>query len=190
MVKYILTGKPRPAGYLKQEIAAAFIAIVVAGPFAYWATDRTPPQTRVKGVLVVCPDVDENNRGNFDTCYVPETIVPGTKIRVKFWTTKRQRSDCPGVVQQEIISSLNTIFSKLGRPVGPARWYADPDNENQDIFIGQEVVIPEQMSAGPALFRSNTFRYCNWLQKALHWPIVQSGPDIEFVAAKPQQTSP
>ncbi len=179
---YLFTGKPRPEGYLYQELIIACFALLVVGPITYWVTDRTPPQVRLRGVLVQCPDVDKNNNGNFDTCYVPSVITPGDTVRVKYWTTKRSRPDCPGTVQQEIISSRNTIFSKFGRPTGPAKWGASQDNPDEDFFIGQEVVIPEPISGGPSIFRSVTFRYCNWLQRALHWPIVQTGPDIPFVA--------
>ena len=153
---------------LLYHVLPAIIAIMIVGPLAWMATDRTPPQVRRYGELI------------------PNIVERGGYVHVKFWTTKRARPDCPGTVQQEIVDSQNTIFSKLARAVGPVRWEPDPENPNQDIFYGHPVSIPDQAAPGPAMFRTVTFRYCNWLQQTLHWPIVQIGPDLPFrITLKP-----
>ena len=157
-----LLGRKVPNRVLLQEIIAICIGLFIVAPLAWWATDRTPPQVRLVGTLL------------------PPIVVRGEAVRVRYTTTKRVRADCPGVVQQEIVDSQNTIFSKFARAVGPAIFEPDPNNPNQDILIGHPVIIPEQVAPGQATFRTVTFRYCNWLQRILHWPIVQIGPDIHF----------
>jgi hypothetical protein len=149
---------------LKINLIAIAFAMVVVAPFVWWATDRTPPVWRVSGELD------------------PPVVVKGESVRVRFRVLKRIRPDCPGRVQQEIVDSQNTIFSKLSRATGPARYEPDQwGDARYEILVGQLVAIPEQASPGPATFRTVTFRYCNWLQTWLQWPIVQVGPNIRFM---------
>jgi hypothetical protein len=42
------------------------------------------------------------------------------------------------------------------------------------------VTVPREAEPGRAIYRVTTFFTCNWLQRVLHWPIVQHGPDIPF----------
>ena len=147
---------------LLAHVTGAILALCVFGPLFYMAMDREPPFTRLTGTLV------------------PDAVDRGGNVAVRFVTTRRYRSDCPGQVQQEIVDSQNTIFSKLVRETGPSRWEDDPTNPSREIFYGRPVGIPEQAAPGRALFRTVTFRYCNVLQRTLHWPIIQIGPDIFF----------
>jgi len=147
---------------------AAVVALLIFAPIFYMALDREPPVTRLFGSMV------------------PDVVVQGGETAVRYTTTRRNRQDCPGVVQQEIIDSLNTIYSKLARQTGPAKWEDDPYVPDREIFYGHPVAIPLQAAPGPAIFRTVTFRYCNPLQRWLHWPIIQVGPDLPFtIVAKP-----
>jgi len=141
----------------------AFIALVLFAPIFWMALDRDNPVERLHGELL------------------PQKVARGGFVAVKYWTKKRTRSDCAGAVQQEIVDSQNTIYQKLARAVGPALWENDPDNPNQEIFYGHQVSIPIQAAPGPAVFRTTTFRYCNWLHRVAQWPIVQIGPDLPFM---------
>jgi len=144
------------------------IAVVVVGPVVWFITDRTPPFVRLHGTLD------------------PPVVERGGSVRVRYVTTKHARpdSDCPGTVQQEIVDSSGTTYSKRARAAAPAQWEDDPDDPQQEILIGQLVQIPVGTQPGPASFRSASFRHCNWLQEKwplYYWPIVQIGPDIPFV---------
>lgn len=163
MIWYVFTDKPRPPGFLRQEIIAIVFALVIVAPLMWWASDRAPPVWRVSGELE------------------PSSVVRGEKAHVRFRVVKRTRTDCPGRVQQEIVDSQNTIFSKLGRATGPSRYEPDTwGDPRYEILVGQDVTIPEQAAPGPAIFRTVTFRYCNWVHSFFSWPIVQIGPDIRF----------
>lgn len=144
------------------HVTGAIFSLCVFAPLFWMMIDREPPFIRLHGVII------------------PDTVERGGNVAVRYVTTRRIRRDCPGVVQQEIVDSQNTIYSKLARDAQPARWEPDPSNPDQEIFTGNPVSVPLQAAPGLALFRSVTFRYCNWLQRALHWPIVQSGPDLYF----------
>jgi hypothetical protein len=161
---YAITKRPRPPGFLRQEICVVSFALLVVVPTTWMASDRTPPVWRVGG------EMD------------PSTVVRGGETRVRFKVLRRTRQDCPGTVQQEIVDSQNTIFSKLARATGPSRYEPDPwGDKNYEILVGQKVTIPEQAAPGPAIFRTATFRYCNWLQHWFQWPIVQIGPDLKLM---------
>jgi hypothetical protein len=147
---------------LVAHITGAILSLCLFGPLFFMALDREPPFKRLEGSLV------------------PDRVDRGGSAVVRYVTTKRFRSDCPGQVQQEIVDSQNTIFSKLARETGPSRWEEFPGDPRKEIFYGRPVAIPEQAAPGRALFRTVTFRYCNFVQRLLHWPIVQIGPDLHF----------
>lgn len=133
------------------------------------AMQRTPPFVRIAGNLV------------------PDRVYPGDYVQVRYVVTKRlfDNRTCPGTLQQEIVDSQLNIISKAVRETGPAKWEDHPTNPNLEIFYGHPVQIPTQLQPGPAVFRTATFRICNWVQYLLRWPIYQIGPDLPFVILEP-----
>jgi hypothetical protein len=59
-------------------------------------------------------------------------------------------------------------------------WRAVPNGQGRGEFVTPSVLVPGEAELGPAIYRVTTFFTCNWLQRVLHWPIVQWGPDIPF----------
>lgn len=153
------------------HITGALLAAAFA-PLIFMSLDREPPFTRIHGSLI------------------PDQVEPGGFVAVRFITTKRSRDNCPGTVQQEIVDSQNTIYSKLVREAGPAKWEQDPGDIHQEIFYGYPVAVPVQAAPGKALFRTVTFRYCNSLQRWMHWPIIQIGPDLWFTITDTGRRAP
>lgn len=143
-------------------IPQAFVVIVVA-PVTWLLLDRTPPFVRLHGDLL------------------PPVVVRGDSVRVRYVVTKRVPGRvCPGTVSQEIVDSAGTTFGKRERSVGPAAWEPHPTNPKLEIFTGWPVSIPAETAPGPAVFRTVTFRHCNFLQRWLRLSVVQIGPDIDF----------
>ena len=86
---------------------------------------------------------------------------------------------CPGRVQREIIDSAKHLWPRLsGETI--AVWRAIPNGQGRGAFVTPSVHVPGEAEPGPAIYRVTTFFTCNWLQRVLHWPIVQQGPDIPF----------
>jgi hypothetical protein len=61
-----------------------------------------------------------------------------------------------------------------------AVWRAIPNGQGRGEFVTTRVLVPGEAEPGSAIYRATTFFTCNWLQRVLHWPIVQQGPDIRF----------
>ena len=155
------------------HIIGAMLAAVIGGMiwFMALALDREPPFVRLYGTLV------------------PDRVNPGDFVAVRYVTTRRRfpSDQCPGTLQQEIIDSENNIISKAVRETGPQKWERHPTDPNLEIFYGHPVQIPNSMVPGPAVFRTATFRFCNWLQYRMRWPISQVGPDLLFMILDPSK---
>jgi hypothetical protein len=139
------------------------VALFIIGPFLYLAMDRSNPWIRISGTLE------------------PSIVEAGTETTATFRVTRFTRY-CEGTVQREIIDSQKNIFPKLSRQtVGIWEPTEIPD---VGTIATPPVIIPDLAAPGPAIYRVQTFFYCNWLQKVFQWPIIQVGPDIEFMITK------
>lgn len=160
----------------------AFFAVTV---FYFGYIDREPPFKRISGELV--PDtvpfggcIGTDDDGN-------PALLP-CLVRVRYVTTKRipgREEQCPGDVQQEVWSNRQVFSNLLPRTAGPASWEPHPTDPDLEIFTGHPVAIPINAEPDPkALFKTNSFRGCNFLQQWEYWPnawkVIQRGPDIVF----------
>jgi hypothetical protein len=142
------------------------IAAAVAGWIALMAFDRAPPWIRIEGTL----DPPAVQRGH---------EVQAHYIAVLPQPEQTEPRHCPGRVQREIIDSARHLWPRLsGETV--AVWHAIPNEQGRGEFVTPPVQVPSQAEPGPAIYRATTFFTCNWLQRVLHWPIIQQGPDIHF----------
>ncbi len=155
---------------MKRRISsiATQVAIIAAlSPFIWMASDRSPPWIRVAGSL----SPSAVNRGNMVQATFIAKLPHDGQIEPRY---------CPGNVQREIIDSGRNLWPKLtAQTVGV--WKPIPDDvEHKGSFTTPPVLVPSTAEKGKAIYRVTTFFYCNWLQRVLNWPIVQTGPDIEF----------
>ena len=142
------------------------IAAAVAASLAWMAFDREPPWIRIEGALD------------------PPAVQRGHEVQAHFIAVLPQPEQtepryCPGRVQREIIDSAKHLWPRLsGETI--AVWRAIPNGQGRGEFVTPGVLVPKEAEPGPAIYRVTTFFTCNWLQRVLHWPIVQQGPDIPF----------
>ena len=142
------------------------IAAAVAAWLALMALDREPPWIRIAGTLD------------------PPTVQRGYEVQAHFIAVlpqpeQTQPRHCPGRVQREIIDSAKHLWPRLsGETV--AVWRPIPNGQGRGEFVTPRVLVPREADPGPAIYRVTTFFTCNWLQRVMHWPIVQQGPDIPF----------
>jgi hypothetical protein len=142
------------------------IAAALAAWLALMAFDREPPWIRIGGTLD------------------PPAVQRGHQVQAHFIAVLPQPEQtepryCPGRVQREIIDSAKHLWPRLsGETV--AVWRAIPNGQGRGEFVTPRVFVPNEAEPGPATYRVTTFFTCNWLQRVLHWPIVQQGPDIPF----------
>ncbi len=134
-------------------------------PFAWMALDRTPPLILHDGTIT------------------PAIVRPGQSgIQVE-WRAKFSGRDCEGLSQREVVDARLNLWPQLAR-ARKGNFIADEGNPNEGAVKTPALAIPEQISAGPATYRVTQFYYCNWLQKKLDWPIVQTSPPIRFEVVK------
>jgi hypothetical protein len=123
----------------------------------------------VLGLLVFATPVyfllDRSPAVETEIHFEPDHVVPGQHAQA-VWTVKVLRPHCRGLVHRSMIDSQGHIFafeavaSVIHGDVGTTDTY----------YYGW--TIPIGMSSGPALFRRNTERWCNPLQRWL-WPMQE-----------------
>lgn len=136
------------------------LALVVVGPLAWMAFDRAPPLDLYDGII------DPNDLPKGGTASVT-------------WRATFSGRDCPGATQRELVDSRRGLWPQLTRE-RKGVFKPDEDNSRQGTVTTPPLELPEGMSSGPATYRVTNFYYCNWLQHALHWPIVRVSPPIHF----------
>ena len=142
------------------------IAAAVAASLAWMAFDREPPWIRIEGAL----DPPAVQRGHEVQAHFIAVLPQPERTEPRY---------CPGRVQREIIDSAKHLWPRLsGETI--AVWRAIPNEQGRGEFVTPSVHVPGEAEPGPAIYRVTTFFTCNWLQRVLHWPIVQWGPDIPF----------
>jgi hypothetical protein len=150
------------------------LAITLAlTPIVWMAFDRTPPFIRLKeGSTVVEVPAPPN---------APIELKDRLWVAVRYVTTRpvRPEGDCPGIVQQEFLDEFGNFSSKYAKETGPARWEEDPSDPNHMIFTGRPILVPDNI-LGSFVLTTVTFRYCNFVQRILYWPIEQNGPPLVF----------
>lgn len=95
----------------------------------------------------------------------PDHVVPGQKAEA-VWTVKVLRPHCRGLVHRTMIDSQNRIFafSSISSVI-----HGEVGTEDTYRY---DWIIPMGMSPGKAVFRRNTERWCNPLQRWL-WPMQE-----------------
>lgn len=139
------------------------VALFILGPLAWLAFDRTPPLLLYDGAIE------------------PNIVHRGQEGITVTWRATFSGRDCPGQSQRELVDSHRSIWPQLARA---RKGIFKPDAP--DSMIGTVVTPPlsiPEMVPGPATYKVTQFYYCNWLQRILHWPIVQSSPYIRFEVA-------
>jgi hypothetical protein len=119
---------------------------------AYFLLDRSPA---VETVIHMAPD----------------KVVPGQHFEA-VWSVKVLRPHCRGMVHRVIIDSQRQVFA-----FASVAAVIHGDVGTVDIYRS-DWIVPMGMSSGPAIFRRNTERWCNPLQKWL-WP-MQEVHEAEF----------
>jgi hypothetical protein len=139
---------------LKHPLLLSFIfGCVVFSIFAYLLLDRSPA---VETVIHM----------------VPDAVVPGQKFEA-VWSVKVLRPHCRGLVHRVMVDSQGQIFAFASIAAVIHGEVGTTDTYRSDW------IVPMGMSLGPAIFRRNTERWCNPLQKWL-WP-MQEVHEAEFM---------
>jgi hypothetical protein len=142
------------------------IAAAVAAWLVLMAFNREPPWIRIEGTLD------------------PPAVQRGHQVQAHFIAVLPEPEQhapryCPGRVQREIVDNARHVWPRLsGETV--AVWRAIPNGQGRGEFVTPSVRVPDEAEPGPAIYRVTTFFTCNWLQRVLHWPIIQQGPDLPF----------
>lgn len=143
-----------------------FIPQIVACVVAYvvWtALDRTPPLTL------------------FDGEVVPNIVHIDERDVQVFWKAHYSGRDCPGLSQRELVDSGRHLWPELKR-MRAGVFMASQENPRLGTVITPPLTIPN-MLPGRAHYRVTQFYYCNWLQRLLNWPIIQTSPLVPFEVA-------
>ena len=134
------------------------------------AFDREPPWIRIEGAL----DPPAVQRGHEVQAHFIAVLPQPERTEPRY---------CPGRVQREIIDSAKHLWPRLSTET-IAVWRAIPNGQGRGELITPPALpparVPPEAELGSAIYRVTTFFTCNWLQRVLHWPIVQQGPDIPF----------
>jgi hypothetical protein len=144
-----------------------FLPQIVAIFFGYltWlAMDRTPP-------LIL-----------FDGKVTPAIVRKGQEGVKVVWDADFAGRDCPGYSQRELVDSGHHLWPELRR-ARAGIFKADPDHPLTGKVVTPPLIIPNLLP-GPARYRVTQFYYCNWLQRLLEWPIIQTSPFIKFEVVK------
>jgi hypothetical protein len=147
------------------NIIPILFGIIVVAPLTYMLSDREPPQLRLSGKIVSFDDPTREPR-------------VGEKFKV-IWRSTPHRRDCDGDIQIEFIDKDRAIW-----PSFQERKAFNPSFGAEE-FSPDPWRLPSDMSDGPAIYRVTSFWYCTWIQKELHLPVVQKGPDIQFTILPP-----
>lgn len=137
------------------------IAILIVGPIAWMAFDRTPPLILHDGVIT--PRVVRKNQEGV-------TLV---------WRAHFSGRDCPGLSQREFVSErTRDIWPQLAVQRAGV-FMPDIGNNFEGTVAVPPLSIPD-MPVGRARYQVTQYYFCNWLQETLHWPIVQKSPYVIF----------
>lgn len=137
------------------------LAVLIVGPLAWMAADRTPPLILHDGVITPY-QVRKNQTG--------VTLV---------WKAHFSGRDCPGLSQREFVSEIRRdIFPQLAAQRAGIFKPSDHDPMEGTVTV-PSLSIPD-MPNGPGGYQVTQFYFCNILQEWLHWPIVQRSPYVRF----------
>jgi hypothetical protein len=139
------------------------IAVMIVAPLSWMAFDRTPPLALYDGVIT--PNVVRKNQA-------------GVKL---VWRARFSGRDCPGLSQREFVDSIRGLWPQLAHSRAGI-FVPDPGSQTVGTVTTPPLMIPD-MAPGPATYQVTQFYYCNWLQRFLHWPIVQPSPYVRFEVA-------
>lgn len=139
-----------------KHICAAILAIVIAGPLAWWAIDRTPPYTMSDGRPV------------------PNPAKAGDELDL-LWHVEVVREGCTGKFQRILIDANNSVWtfmpmvsSFVSLPVG--------EHKTHSLF---KFAIPHGVAPGPAKVYTVTTYECNPVHR--FWPIVSKQPTLDLM---------
>ena len=139
------------------------VAVLVVGPLAWMAADRTPPLALYDGVIT------------------PNIVRPGQSGVILTWRARFSGRDCPGLSQREYVDSNRSLWPQLAH-ARAGIFVPSPGTPLDGTVTVPPLMIPD-MARGPATYQVTQFYYCNWLQRVLHWPIVQPSPRVRFEVA-------
>lgn len=137
------------------QIIAGVIGIFVITPAMFLILDRRDPA------------IMESAR------IVPHDLRPGQAAKVVM-TFKNVRPGCSGVVRRKIIDRSGRIVNFAQQS---AIFYSDVIKEG--VPFEKELIIPEGLTPGPAIYDPSVWRWCNELQRIV-WPIRSSNIPIHF----------
>lgn len=138
------------------------IALLVVAPVAWMLfIDRAPPLVLYDGHLV------------------PDKVYPGQVNVQVLWRARFAGRDCGGYSQRELVDAQANLWPKLTQPRAGI-FHPSPGNPMDGTVTTPPLEIPPQMTLGPARYRVTQFYYCNWLQRWLDMPIVQTSVAIEL----------
>lgn len=138
------------------------VALIIVAPLAWMALERTPPLRLHHGELF------------------PSVVYPGQSDIEVVWQAHFSGRDCPGDTQRELIDSQANLWPKLRRARGGV-FHPRQGTPREGTVTTPPLDIPSQMEPGPAEYRVTQFYYCNWLQRVLHWPIIETSEAIPFM---------
>lgn len=151
----------RPLSFLIRHYLFLPQIFALIAVYVVWiALDRTPPLVLIQGSIT------------------PFIVHPDEKAVSVTWQAEFSGRDCPGLTQRELIDSGKHIWPELKRARAGV---FTPSKTNPKIgTVSTPPLQIPNMLPGAAEYRVTQFYYCNWLQRALNWPIIQVSPFIPF----------